>query len=173
MTETTSDNVQAQAIPDDYGSVTPYIVVRGAAPFLDFLKDAFGAVERGRVTNDDGTLGHAEVWVGNRVLMMFDAKPEWPDTPSFLTLYVEDCDAVHQRALRAGATEVTALANNAWGDRGSRIRDPFGNIWWIQTHVEDVAEEEMLRRTGEPAYVEGMRNAEETLDRELRRRRSG
>jgi PhnB protein len=158
-------------VPNDYGSVTPYIIVRGAARFLDFLRDAFGAVERGRFANDDGTLGHAEVWIGNRVVQMFDAREEWPDTPAFLTLYVDDCDAVVRRALEAGATEITPLSNNAWGDRCSRIRDPFGNIWWIQTHVEDVSEEEMVRRMGEQPYIEGMQVAQETLDRELRRRK--
>jgi PhnB protein len=168
---TDASDQRVQPVPEDYGSVTPYIVVRGVAPFIDFLKEAFGAVERGRVPNEDGTIGHAEVWIGNRVLMMFDAKAEWPDTPAFLTLYVDDCDAVHRRALSAGATEVTALSSNAWGDRGSRIRDPFGNIWWIQTHVEDVGEEEMTRRMGEESCIDGMRVAQETLDRELRRRK--
>src|SRR5438445_367351 len=97
-------------VPEDYGSLVPYVIVRGAAKFIEFLKTAFGAVERGRVPNrgspifEDGTLGHAEVWIGNRVLKMFDAKADWPDTPSFLTVYVEDCDAVHRRALQAGAT---------------------------------------------------------------------
>jgi uncharacterized glyoxalase superfamily protein PhnB len=157
-------------VPEDYGSVTPYVIVRGAAQFLDFLHEAFGAVERGRVYNDDGTIGHAEVWIGNRVLMMFDARDGWPDTPSFLTLYVNDCDAVHRQALKAGAAEVTELSTNAWGDRGSRIRDPFGNIWWIQTHVEDVAEEEMVKRMQQQEHVDGMRDAQETLDREMRRR---
>jgi uncharacterized glyoxalase superfamily protein PhnB len=161
-----------RTVPADYGSVTPYVVVRGAVRFLDFLRDAFGAVERGRFVNEDGTIGHAEVWLGNRVVQMFDAKATWPDTPSFITLYVEDCDAVHARALAAGATEVTPLSTNAWGDRGSRICDPFGNIWWIQTHVEDVGEE-MARRMGQPAYVEGMRIAVETLDRELSARATG
>jgi uncharacterized glyoxalase superfamily protein PhnB len=162
---------EVRPVPEDYGSVTPYIVVRGAAQFLDFLKAAFGAVERGRVYNEDGTIGHAEVWIGDSVVMMFDAKETWPPTPSFLTLYVEDCDAVHQRALKAGATSVTELSTNAWGDRGSRIRDPFGNIWWIQTHIEDVAEEEIMKRMGEKAYIDALQVAQETLDRELSNRR--
>jgi PhnB protein len=172
MTETSNHDVQP--VPEDYGSLTPFVLVRGVAPFIDFLREAFGAVERGRVPNEDGIIGHAEVWIGNRVLMMFDAKDDWPDTPAFLWLYVDDCDAVHRRALKAGAAAVTPLTTNAWGDRGSRIRDPFGNIWWIQTHVEDVGEEEMMRRMGEGSYVEGMLVAQETLDRELRsRNRSG
>ncbi len=170
MTSSSKDTVRP--VPEDYGSVTPYVIVRGVAPFLDFLKDAFGAEERGRVANEDGTIGHAEVWIGNRVVMMFDAKEEWPDTPSFLTVYVEDCDAVHQRALKAGATEVTPLSTNAWGDRGSRVRDPFGNVWWIQSHVEDVSEAEMGRRMGEQIYIDGMQVAQDTLDRELRGRAS-
>lgn len=160
-----------QPIPADYGSITPYIVVKGAAQLLDFLKEAFGAVERGRFYNPDGTIGHAEVWIGNSVVQMFDAKETWPATPSFITLYVEDCDMVHQRALKAGATTVTELSTSAWGDRGGRLRDPLGNIWWLQTHIEDVDEAESMRRMGEQAYSDGMKIAQETLDREMRSRR--
>lgn len=156
-----------QPIPPDYGSITPYISVRGAADLLDFLTAAFGAVERGRVYNDDGTIGHAEVWIGDSVIMMFDARETWPATPSLLTLYVEDCDKVHQQALDAGARTVTPLSTNAWGDRGSRVCDPFGNIWWIQTHVEDVPEEEIMRRMGEQKYIDEMHVAQQTLDDEL------
>jgi uncharacterized glyoxalase superfamily protein PhnB len=163
---------RVQPIPEDYGSITPYIIVKGVAQFIDFLKEAFEAIERGRVSNDDGTIGHAEVWIGNSVVMMFDAKEDWPETPSFLTLYVEDCDKVHQAALKAGATTVTKLSTNAWGDRGSRIRDPFGNIWWIQSHVEDVSEEEMTRRMNEEPYIQALRESTETLDREMRKIRA-
>jgi PhnB protein len=87
-----SDPHMVQPIPEDYGTVTPCVIVKGVARFIDFLKEAFGAVERGRVRNDDGTIRHAEVWIGDSVVMMFDAKEVWPETPSFLTLYVEDCD---------------------------------------------------------------------------------
>ena len=164
---------QVQPVPVDYGSLCPYVAVRNASAFLDFLREAFGAVERGRVALEDGTIGHAEVWIGNRVVQMFDARPGWPDTPAFLSLYVEECDAVHAQALAAGATEVTALFTNAWGDRMGRVRDPFGNIWWIQTHVEDVDEAEMIRRMGDSAYTEGTLRAQQTLDDELRRRGNG
>jgi hypothetical protein len=85
-------------------------------------------------------------------------------------LYVEDCDADHRRAIATGAAELTPLSTHAWGDRGSRVRNPFGNVWWIQTHVEDVGEEAMMRRMGEPEYIVGMRGAQETLDRDLRSR---
>lgn len=168
MSQTESNN--RSHVPKDYGSVTPYIV-RGAAKFLDFLKQAFDAEERMRVPNEDGTLGHAEVWVGTSVIQMFDASDNWPDTPAFISLYVEDCDRIHQQALNAGAVEITKLANNAWGDRGSRVRDPFGNIWWIQSHVEELSEEEMMKRMGDPEYSNRMNEAIETFDQEMRRRK--
>ena len=161
---------QAQPIPVDYGSLCPYVAVRNAAAFLDFLRAAFHAVERERVVLEDGMIGHAEAWLGNRVLLLFDARPEWPDTPAFLSLYVEDCDAMYAQALAAGAVGITPLFTNAWGDRMGRVRDPFGNIWWIQTHVEDIDGIEMTRRMSDPAYMEGTRMAQETLDDELRRR---
>lgn len=168
-----SGGQQVQPVPGDYGSLCPYVAVRNAAAFLEFLHEAFDAVERGRIVLEDGTIGHAEVWLGNRVVQMFDARPGWPDTPAFLSLYVEDCDAVHAQALAAGATEITPLFTNAWGDRMSRVRDPFGNIWWIQSHVEDVDDAEMMRRMGDPAYMDGTRRAQLTLDEELRRRVQG
>ena len=129
----------------------------------------FAAEERFRVPNEDRTIGHAEVWIGDSVVMMFDAKADWPETPNLLTLYVEDCDKVHQAALKAGATTVTKLSTNAWGDCGSRIRDPFGNIWWLQTHVEDVSEEEMARRMTEEPYIQDLCESTETLDLEMRK----
>ena len=163
----------AHPIPVDYGSLCPYVAVRDAAAFLDFLRDAFHGVERGRVVLDDGTIGHAEVWIGNRVLQLFDRRPDWPETPSLLSLYVEDCDAAHARALAAGATEITPLTTNAWGDRMGRIRDPFGNIWWIQTHVEDIDTDEVMRRMGDPVYMAETRMIQQTLDDEMRRRGKG
>jgi PhnB protein len=159
---------KAQPIPKDYGSATPFIVVKGVAEFLEFLQQAFDAKERTRVPNEDGTIGHAEVWIGDSMLMMFDANPDWPPTTAFTILYVEDCEKVPQQALKAGATEVTPLSTNAWGDRGSRVRDPFGNLWWIQTHVEDLTEEEMMQRMGEQKYMEDMRISSETLDKALK-----
>src|SRR3954447_4625931 len=166
-----TDATKVQPIPAHYGSITPYILVRGVPQFIDFLKAAFRAVERGRVPLPDGTIGHAEVLIGDSILQMFDAKESWPDTPSFITLYVADCDAVYQRALEAGAVSVTPLGTNAWGDRMGRVRDPFGNIWWISTHVEDVDPAEAMRRMSEPEYLEQMKMAQETFDHELRSRK--
>jgi uncharacterized glyoxalase superfamily protein PhnB len=160
----------AQAVPYDYGAVTPYIVVKGAAKLIEFMKAAFGAEERGRFPNPDGTLAHAEVTIGGRVIQMFDAKPEWPDTPAFITLYVGDADAIRDSAIAAGATEITPIGDNAWGDRMCRLRDPLGNIWWIQTHRHDVSEEEMQRRLAEPEYLANLKMTAETFDEEMRRR---
>ena len=159
---------KVQPIPEGYSTVTPYVLAKGVDGFIDFLVQAFGAEERFRVPNEDGTIGHAEVQIGGSVVMMFDAQAEWPDTPSFFTLWVDDCDAVHRAALDAGATVVTELSTSAWGIRGSRNRDPLGNVWWIQTKVEDVSEEEAARRIADEPYAAEMRESTETLDRELR-----
>lgn len=157
-----------QPIPEDYPAVCPFVITKSSAKLIDFAVAAFGASERTRVYNDDGqTIGHAEIQIGDSVIMMFDSQPNWPVTPAFLNIYVEDCDAAHQRALENGAEEVTPLSTNAWGDRGSRIRDPLGNIWWIQTHVEDVSEEEMMQRMGEENYTKDMEISAETLKRAI------
>lgn len=163
----------AQPIPKGYRTVTPWIIARGVARLIDFLKEAFGAEEYGRVYNEDGTIGHAEVRMGDSVVMLFDAKEEWPDTPSLPRLYVEDGDAVYRRALEAGGTSVTSVTEVTelfFGDRVGRVRDPWGNIWWIQTHIEDVDPEEMARRAGDPTYLDAMQRVQASLDRELRSR---
>jgi PhnB protein len=163
---TTKPNT-VRPIPEGYYTVTPWIISRDTAKLLDFVKKAFGAAELARVHNEDGTIGHAEVRISDSVVMMFDAKEEWPDTPSFLRLYIEDGDAVYQQALKAGATSVTEMTNMFWGDRVGRVRDPFGNIWWIQTRIEDVDPEEMARRAQEQTYSAAMRYVQSSLDREL------
>ena len=143
-------------VPEGYHTVTPFVIVKGAAQLIDFMKEAFGAVEIARVTGEDGAIGHAEIRIGDSVVMMFDSKEEWPETPAFLRLYVEDCDATYQQALKAGATSVTKPTNMPWGDRVGRVRDPLGNLWWIMTRIEDVDEEEMVRRAGEKEYIDAM-----------------
>jgi uncharacterized glyoxalase superfamily protein PhnB len=157
-------------MPEGYSTVTPWIIVRGAVQFLDYVKEAFGAEELARVYNEDGAIGHAEVRIGDSVVMMFDAKEQWPDTPSFFRLYVEDGDAVYQRALAAGGASVTEMTELFFGDRVGRVRDPFGNIWWIQTRLEELDPEEMARRAQEQTYMAAMQYVQSTLDRELSRR---
>ena len=99
--------------------------------------------------------------------MAFDATVKWPDTPGFLRLYVEDADEVHGRALEAGATSVTEVTHLFWGDRVGRVRDPYGNLWWIQARVEEVDPAEMERRAGEEEWIERMAYVQVSLDREL------
>jgi PhnB protein len=150
-----------------YTSVAPWIVTPDTGRLLDFVAAVFDGVELGRVPLEDGSIGHAEIRVGDTVLLAFDRRPDWPAMPSLLRVFVADADAAMQRAVAAGATVVTASATHAFGLRGGRVRDPFGNIWWISAVVEDVAPEEGMRRLGEPQYAEAMLDAQETLDREL------
>ena len=166
----TTNNKTIQAIPEGYHSVTPWIIVRGAAKLIDYLKAAFGAEELARVPNADGTLGHAEVRIGDSVVMMFDAKPDWPETPAFFRLYTADGDEVFQRAVEAGGIPVTPMTELAFGDRVGRVRDPFGNIWWIQTRVEELEPAEMEKRMGEQRYVDAMRQVEKSLTQAMNKR---
>jgi len=147
---------KVRPIPEGYYTVTPFVIVKGAAKLLDFVKEAFGAKEMARVPGEDGTIGHAETRIGDSVVMLFDSKEEWPETPAFLRLYVEDCDATYQQALSSGATSVTRPTNMPWGDRASRVRDPLGNVWWIMTRIEDVSPEEEGKRWGQKEYIDAM-----------------
>jgi PhnB protein len=153
--------------PAGYTSVAPWIVTPDTGQLLDFLTAAFDGVELARVPLEDGSIGHAEIRIGDTVLLAFDRRPDWPAMPSLLRVYVADADATIERAVAAGARVVTAPATHAFGQRGGRVRDPFGNIWWISAVVEDVAIEEAMRRLAEPAYAAAMRDAQESLDREL------
>ena len=166
MTKTDSET-KIHPIPEGYNSVTPWVIVKGADEFLGFIKRAFGAEELARVYDASGSIGHAEARIGNSMIMMFDSKDDWQKTPCFLRLYVEDADAVYKQAIEAGAVSVTEVTLLSFGDRVGRISDPWGNIWWIQTHIENVSFEEMEIRSRKPEAVESMLYVQETLDREL------
>src|SRR5262245_22023959 len=149
-----------------FHSVTPWIITKGVAELLDFLRQAFRAREKSasRITNDDGSIAHVEVEIGNSVVMVSDAKPGWPPTPSFLRLDVSDGDASFERAIDAGATRVTKMTDLPSGDRVGRVRDAWGNMWSIHQHIEDVSEDEVAMRASEPAAIKAKRYVEETLD---------
>lgn len=152
-----SDKVKkVRPVPEGYHTVTPFIIVKGAAQLLDFTREAFGAKELARVPSEDGTLGHAETKIGDAVVMMFDSKPGWPDTPSFLRLYVDDCEATYQQALKANATSVTEPTDMPWGDRVCRVKDPLGNLWWIMTRMENVSQEEIEKRYAQQEFIDAM-----------------
>jgi PhnB protein len=133
-------------IPEGYHSVTPYLVVEGAAELLEFVKSAFGAEERFQMAGPDGTIGHAEVKIGDSIVMLGDAGGEFSAQPAFIYLYVDDCDATYQRALDAGATSVKEPEDQFYGDRNATVRDSVGCSWGIATHIEDVTEEQVAER---------------------------
>jgi PhnB protein len=159
--------------PAGYTTVAPWIVTRDTGKLLDFIGAAFKGEELARVPLEDGSIGHAEIRVGDTVLLAFDHRPDWPDTPSMLRVFVDDVDATMEEAVGAGARLITRPSNHAFGQRTGRVRDPFGNIWWISAVVENVTPEEVARRLGEPDYADAMRDAQETLDRELSGRGQG
>lgn len=133
-------------IPDGYHTVTPYLVVQGAAKLIDFLKEAFDAKEIHRTTQADGSIMHAEVRIGDSVVMMGEATGEFKPMPGMIHLYVDDVDAAYRRAQRAGATSLREPTDQFYGDRTGGVQDPRGNQWWIATHKEDVSPEELAKR---------------------------
>ncbi len=153
--------------PTGSTTVAPWIVTDDTAALLEFVAAAFDGEELGRVHLEDGSIGHAEIRVGDTVLLAFDRRPGWPVTPALLRVFVEDADATMARALRGGAGLVTEARDHAFGQRIGRVRDPFGNVWWISADVEDVTAEEGMRRLSHRAYAEAMRDAQATLDREM------
>jgi PhnB protein len=156
--------------PPGYGTVTPWVISSDTARLIDFVRDAFDAEELARFPGPEGRIGHAEVRIGDSVVMMFDSWPGWWATPGFLRLYVTDADSVYQRALASGGTSVTPVTALFFGDRVGRVRDPLGNIWWIQAHVEDVSPSELARRPQDPAAAEALRLVESSLDTAMRTR---
>jgi PhnB protein len=144
-------------IPEGYRSVTPTLAVDGAAEAIEFYKRAFGAKERMRMPGPDGKIAHAELEIGDSVVMLSDPFPqstvkpptELGGTSMGVFLYVDDVDAVVQRALDLGATVTMPVADMFWGDRFGSISDPFGHSWSIATHKEDVPPEEMAERAKE------------------------
>ncbi|MGZ0146303.1 VOC family protein [Kribbella sp. WER1] len=145
-------------IPDGYHTVTPWIIGRDTAGLMEFLAAAFDAEDLGgRVVDEHGQIGHAEMRIGDSVVMMFD-KPDWTETPTpaFLRLYVPDVHATLKQAVAAGGTVVTEPTHLFWGDIVARVHDPYGNLYWLQTRIEDVSPEEMTRRLSDEKFVKAM-----------------
>ena len=144
----------AKPIPDGYPRVTPYLIVDGGSAAIDFYTSVLGAKERMRMGGPDGRVGHAELEIGDSLIMLAD---EFPDmgalspksvggTPVTIHLYVEDVDATFAQALEAGATSTRDVEDKFYGDRGGEFLDPFGHRWSLATHVEDISPEEMEKR---------------------------
>ena len=140
--------------PTGYPTVSPYLIVDGAARAIDFYTEVFGAKERGRMPGPDGTIAHAEVQIGDSVVMLSDPFPqstvrppkELGGTSAAAFVYVEDVDAVVQRAVDAGATLTKPVDDMFWGDRYGKVADPFGHEWQVATHTEDLSPEEITER---------------------------
>ena len=132
-------------IPAGYHSITPYLLTKDTSKLIDFLKSAFGATAVASVANPDGEIMHAEVKIGDSMVMI-GTKKGAETAPAMLYLYVTDVDKTYQQALEAGGTSVMAPADQFYGDRNAGIKDPCGHSWWIATHIEDVAEDELKIR---------------------------
>lgn len=148
------EDMSVKPIPEGYHTATPYLAVDDAAEALEYYKKAFGAKERGRMAAPDGKIGHAEIQIGDSLVMLSDPFPqastrtpkELGGTTASVFLYVENVDAFVQRAVDAGATVSMEVADQFWGDRFGTITDPFGHSWSVATHIEDVPPEEMAER---------------------------
>ncbi len=144
-------------IPDYYPQVMPYLIVDGANAAIEFYESVFGASERMRIDGPDGRVGHAELQIGQAVIMLADENPEMNiqgpksvgGTPVTIHVYLEDADAAFERAVEAGAKPLRVVEDQFYGDRSGQFEDPYGHRWNVATHVEDVAEDEMLRRAAE------------------------
>ena len=141
-------------IPEGYNSITPYLIVKGAAQAIDYYKNVFGATEVTRMSDPSGRIGHAELKIGNSHIMLADEFPEMEhrgplslgSSPVSILLYVEDVDSTVDRAVAAGAKILKPVQDQFYGDRSGFIRDPFGHLWGVATHKEDVSPQEMKER---------------------------
>ena len=150
-------------IPEGYPQVTPYLIVKGAAAAIDFYSSVFGTTERMRMPGPGDTIGHCELQLGDSIIMLADEYAEMdifgPKTiggsPVIISVYVDDVDAVFDRALQQGARSLRPVETQFYGDRSGQFEDPFGHRWSIASHVEDVSAEEMERRAAEAAQEAG------------------
>jgi PhnB protein len=137
---------KVKPIPKGYHTVTPYLLVKGAAKLIELLKKAFGAMVVDCLKMSGGAIAHASLKIGNSMVMMGEAHGKWKPMPTMIYLYVKDVDATYRRALRAGAKSIMKPHNQFWGDRYGSVKDAHGNQWWIATHIENVSPAEIKRR---------------------------
>ncbi|HEY6437194.1 MAG TPA: VOC family protein [Ignavibacteriaceae bacterium] len=140
---------KVKPIPAGFHTITPFLVVDNASGFIKFLKKAFHAQLNYLMEADDGLIRHAELKIGDSILMVSSATEIYKPMPGMFNLYVEDCDQVYEQAKKAGGESIAEPANQFYGDRSAGIKDSWGNQWWIATHVEDVSNEEIKRREAE------------------------
>ena len=156
-------------VPDRYSRVDPWVISADTDAEIAFLTAVFGARETpgSRMVGPDGRIGHVEVELGDAVIMMFDAKPDWPALPAHLRVYAASTQDAFDRAVASGAHPVTRPTDLAFGERVARVRDPQGHLWWIHQRVEDVVPEQMLDRFADPAAQQAMAYVEQSLADEM------
>jgi PhnB protein len=148
---------KVKPIPDGYPQVSPYLAVDGAKNAIEFYSNVFGATERMHLPDPSGRIGHAELVLGDSVIMLSDEYPEMGirspksvgGTPVMISVYVDDVDAVYDRAVKAGAKALRPVEDQFYGDRSGQFEDPFGHRWSVATHIEDVPPEEMGKRAAQ------------------------
>lgn len=162
-------------IPEGYTAVTPWIISPDSSRLITFLKNAFGAEEipGSRMLSPEGKILHVEVQLDDSIVMLFDAAKLWPPTPAFVRLFVDNCEKAYNQAMKVGARGVTKPTMLSFGDKIARVADPFGNVWWLQERVEDVASmnpDDVIIRSKEPAATKAMKYFEDSLNVELAKR---
>ena len=150
---------KVKPIPEGYHTLTPYLVVENGARVVEFLEKAFGATVANRMDHPDGSLWHADLKVGDSHVMLGGASAESPPVSASIYVYVEDVDADYGRAIQAGGISIMPPQDMFYGDRHGGVKDPSGNSWWIATHIEDVAPEELKKRA-EKAEKDRQRSAQ-------------
>jgi PhnB protein len=149
---------KAKHIPDGFHTATPYLIIKDAASAMEFYKKAFGAVELERIADPDGKVRHGEIKIGDSPFMITDESEDFPDwlspqsrggSPVHIYLYVEDCDEVFSQAIAAGAKELLPMKDQFYGDRSGGLTDPYGHVWYVASRIENVSEEEIVRRASE------------------------
>jgi PhnB protein len=156
-------------VPERYSRIDPWVISLDTEAEIAFLEAVFDAKETtgSRMLGSDGRIGHVEVELGDSVVMLFDAHPDWPALPSHLRIYVDDTQGTVDRAIAAGARLVTRATDLAFGERVARVRDPQGHLWWIHQRVEDVDGEKLNARFADPSALRAMAYVQQSLSDEL------
>ena len=167
---------KVKTIPDNYTSVTPWIISKSSADLIEFLQKTFGAEEipNSRITNEDGVIIHVVVKIGNALVLLFDSREGWGQTPSFLNVYLEDIEKTYRKSIELGATSVTDITTLWFGEKVCRILDPFGNLWWLNQRIEEVdftKPEEIKKRASTPEAVKGIEYIQKSLGEAMKRQK--
>jgi uncharacterized glyoxalase superfamily protein PhnB len=165
-----------KTVPNQYTSITPWIISPSTVQQIEFLEAVFDAQEipNSRITNDDGMIIHVVIKIGDAMVMLFDAREGWAPTPSFLNVYVVDIESAYRKALERGATSVTDITPLWFGEKVCRILDPFGNLFWINERIEEIDFtnlEEVGQRSSTPEAVQGIAYIQKSLDEALKRQK--